>query len=79
MEQVPVAVCAGRAVSEGLEVPLGVDGYGGVGEFLGEVEWLVGGGIVPTGELVALAGRGSGLLLTERLLVGLPVGDGLGI
>ena len=61
------------------EVPLGVDGYGGVGELLGEVEWLVGGGIVPTGELVALAGRGSGLLLTERLLVGLPVGDGLGI
>ena len=61
------------------EVPLGVDGYGGVGEFLGEVEWLVGGEIVPTGELVALAGRGSGLLLTERLLVGLPVGDGLGI
>ena len=61
------------------EVPLGVDGYGRVGELLGEVEWLVGGGIVPTGELVALAGRGSGLLLTERLLVGLPVGDGLGI
>ena len=61
------------------EVPLGVDGYGGVGELLGEVEWLVGGGIVPTGELVALAGRGSGLLLTERLLVGLPVGNGLGI
>ena len=61
------------------ELPLGVDGYGGVGELLGEVEWLVGGGIVPTGELVALAGRGSGLLLTERLLVGLPVGDGLGI
>ena len=61
------------------EVPLGVDGYGGVGELLGEVEWLVGGGIVPTGELVALAGRGSGLLLTERLLVGLPVGDSLGI
>ena len=61
------------------EVPLGVDGYGGVGELLGEVEWLVGGGIVPTGELVALAGRGSGLLLTERLLVGLPVGDDLGI
>ena len=61
------------------EVPLGVDGYGGVGELLGEVEWLVGGGIVPTGELVALAGCGSGLLFTERLLVGLPVGDGLGI
>ena len=61
------------------EVPLGVDGYGGVGELLGEVEWLVGGGIVPTGELVALAGRGSGLLFTERLLVGLPVGDGLDI
>ena len=61
------------------ELPLSVDGYGGVGELLGEVEWLVGGGIVPTGELVALAGRGSGLLLTERLLVGLPEGDGLGI
>ena len=61
------------------ELPLGVDGYGGVGELLGEVEWLVGGGIVPTGELVALAGCGSGLLLTERLLVGLPVGDSLGI
>ena len=61
------------------EVPLGVDGDRWVGELLGEVEWLVGGGIVPTGELVALAGRGSGLLLTERLLVGLPVGDGLGI
>ena len=61
------------------EVPLGVDRYGGVGELLGEVEWLVGGGIVPTGELVARAGCGSGLLFTERLLVGLPVGDGLGI
>ena len=61
------------------EVPLGVDGYGGVGQLLIEVELLVGDGIVPTGELVARAGCGSGLLLTERLLVGLPVGDGLGI
>ena len=61
------------------EVPLGVDGYGGVGELLGEVERLGGGGIVPTGELVTRAGRGSGLLLAERLLVGLPVGDGIGI
>ena len=62
-----------------LEVPLGVDGDRGVGELLGEVELLVGGGVVPAVELIALAGRGSGLLLTERLLVGLPVGNGLRI
>ena len=62
-----------------LEIPLGVDGDRGVGELLGEVELLVGGGVVPAVELIALAGRGSGLLLTERLLVGLPVGNGLGI
>ena len=62
-----------------LEVPLGVGGDRGVGELLGEVELLVGGGVVPAVELIALAGRGSGLLLTERLLVGLPVGNGLRI
>ena len=62
-----------------LEVPLGVDGDRGVGELHGEVELLVGGGVVPAVELIALAGRGSGLLLTERLLVGLPVGNGLRI
>ena len=61
------------------EVPLGVDGDRWVGQLLTEVELFVRGGIIPTGELVARAGCGSGLLLTERLLVGLPVGDGLGI
>ena len=61
------------------EVPLGVDGDRWVGQLLTEVELFVRGGIIPTGELVARAGCGSGLLFTERLLVGLPVGDGLGI
>ena len=69
-----------RAYLHGIfEVPLGVDGDRWGGQLLIEVELLVGGGIVPTGELVARAGCGSGLLFTERLLVGLPVGDGLGI